>query len=65
MFLFKQVDATVLDVVIDYVCAAGLMYLIGNVAYRIGKHHGLKEAKTKSDKDYEDYKNSKKQEEEF
>lgn len=37
MFLFKKVDATILDVVISCGCGAFLMYVVGGVAYLIGK----------------------------
>lgn len=44
MFLFKKVDATVLDVMIAYGCGAFLMYAIGSVAYGFGKVKGMREA---------------------
>lgn len=47
MFLSKKIEATVLDVVVAYGCGAFMMYVIGGVAYQIGKERGKIEAKRK------------------
>lgn len=47
MFLTKKVEATVLDVMITYGCGAFMMYVVGGVAYQIGKERGKTEAKRK------------------
>lgn len=41
--MFKKVDATRLDVCIAYACGAFLMYIVGGIAYNLGKQTGKKE----------------------
>ena len=48
MFLFKKVDATVLDVVTIYVCGGFLMYVVGGIAYEMGRQKGRRERKAKT-----------------
>lgn len=49
MFLSKKVDATVLDVVVLYGCGAFMMYVVGGVAYQLGKERGKAEAKRRKE----------------
>lgn len=57
--LFKKVETTVLEVMITYGCGAFLTYVVGNVAYEVGKQIGKEEAKSKRPKKvtYRDYYN--------
>ena len=48
--LFKKVDANVLDVVLIYACGAFLTYIVGTVAYQVGKEDGKTEANKKKAK---------------
>lgn len=45
--MFKKVDATRLDVCIAYACGAFLMYVVGGIAYNLGKQSGKQEVANK------------------
>lgn len=58
--LFKKIETNILDVMLIYGCAAFITYVVGNVAYTIGKNDGKNEAKNKiADISHEDSDNLK------